>query len=579
MCKAGVDVKHASADEPSQCIENEEVGESTECDSMLSSDESVESKEDQAPTRAAADQEATVAAKEAMTSVKIDSNECLEHKEHPREPKSLRIRAISWSHVISASYSAYLAHTIHMWTMLVFALIAWRLWSGVLQLPFLAILVSDQVLVELLLATALVMSYVGQSKPSVYCLESSVFVPPKAWQFTRDELLTCMRAQQCFTEGSMEFMRKILANSGTGESTAMPPALFPSRDGKTPTVIGVVPAREEAQAVIFPMVRDVLKKTGLLPKEIDFLIINCSLFTPTPSLCALVSNEFGLREDVKTYNLGGMGCSANVIAVDLAKQLLQNHPGSRALVISTENLTQNLYRGNEKAFLLQNTLFRVGGCALVLTSRSTDASRAKYKLLHTFRAQVSDEQAYTSVVQTPDAEGNVGVALSKDIIKVAGRAMKRNFTQLGPHILPLREQAKVVANRCAVTGVAFAKKAGLPYLKDLEVGSYVPKFAKGIDHFCIHTGGRAVIEGVQQNLGLTDQQVAPSFRTLEDFGNTSSSSVWYEAEWIERHGGLRCGDRLLQIAFGSGFKCNSAVWVALRVDREKQGVPLKAMSS
>jgi len=104
----------------------------------------------------------------------------------------------------------------------------------------------------------------------------------------------------------------------------------------------------------------------------------------------------------------------------------------------------------------------------------------------------------------------------------------------------------------------------------------MPKFSKGIEHFCIHAGGRAVIEGVQKNLGLTDEQVAPSFKTLEEFGNTSSSSVWYEAEWVERHGKLKRGDRILQIAFGSGFKCNSAVWVALRVDHAKQGVPLKS---
>merc|ERR1719296_60946 len=376
---------------------------------------------------------------------------------------------------------------------------AWRLCSGVVELPFLAVLVSDQALVQLVLASVLVAYFLGQSKPSVYCLESSVFVPPKEWQFTRDELMTCMKAQQCFTEGSIEFMRKLLANSGTGESTAMPPALFPSRDGKTPTVIGPVPAREEAEAVIFPIVRDVLKRTGLQPKQIDFLIINCSLFSPTPSLCALVSHEFGLREDVRSYNLGGMGCSANVIAVDLAKQLLQNHPGSRALVVSTENLTLNLYRGNEKAWLLQNTLFRCGGCALVMSSRSSDGPRAKYKLLHTFRSHVTDDQAYSSVVQTPDEEGNLGVALSKEIIKVAGRAMKRNFITLGPHVLPFREQARVVANMCAVSGVALAKKAGLPYFQDLEVRSYVPNFARGIDHFCIHSGGRAVIEGVQQN--------------------------------------------------------------------------------
>jgi len=575
--KTRIGMKQASAEEPSSSMEAEEAAtkaeevEATEAAS-LSPKKAVDAK-GEAQARPAAGLEA----KEApATAVKIDRDGCDEHKEHFRESKSLRIQAINWAHVIAATY---LGHTVRLWTMFAFALVACGLWSGAWQLPYLAVLVSNQVLAQLLLAAVLVMAYMGQLTPSVYCLESSVFVPPKEWQFTRDEILTCMKAQQCFTESSIEFMRKILANSGTGESTAWPPIMFPCRDGETPSTTGVVPAREEAEAVIFPIVRDVLKRTGLQPKQIDFLIINCSLFSPTPSLCALVSHEFGLREDVRSYNLGGMGCSANGIAVDLAKQLLQNQPGSRALVISTENLTQNLYRGNEKAWLLQNTLFRCGGCALVMSSRASDASRAKYKLLHTFRTQISDEQAYKSVVQAPDGDGNVGVALSKEIIKVAGRAMKRNFTQLGPHILPLREQAKVVANRCASTGVAFAKKAGLPYLKDLQVAGYMPKFARGIEHFCIHTGGRAVIEGVQQNLGLTDEQVAPSFRTLEDFGNTSSSSVWYEAEWIERHGGLRVGDRILQLAFGSGFKCNSAVWVTLRVDRKKQGVPLKATSS
>ncbi len=33
---------------------------------------------------------------------------------------------------------------------------------------------------------------------------------------------------------------------------------------------------------------------------------------------------------------------------------------------------------------------------------------------------------------------------------------------------------------------------------------------------------------------------------------------------IEATRGVRRGDRVWQIAFGSGFKCNSAVWTALR---------------
>lgn len=226
--------------------------------------------------------------------------------------------------------------------------------------------------------------------------------------------------------------------------------------------------------------------------------------------------------------------------------------------------------------LLQNTLFRVGGCALMLSSRRVDALRAKYKLLYTGRTQMSDDNSYKCVFEKEDSTGKHGVEISKDIVSVAGQAMKHNFVALGPHVLPIREQVKTVFNRVAISVINKAKRLELPGTLDLKAPRpYTPNFAKGIDHFCIHAGGRAVIEGVQKNLGLQDHHVLPSMQTLRDWGNTSSSSIWYETEWIERFGSLKRGDRILQVAFGSGFKCNSAVWVALRVDKAKTGKPLK----
>lgn len=107
-------------------------------------------------------------------------------------------------------------------------------------------------------------------------------------------------------------------------------------------------------------VTQLLKSSGYKGKDIDILIVNCSLFSPTPSLCAMLINDFGMRSDILSYNLSGMGCSAGVISIDLAKRLMLGRPNSLALVVSTENLTQALYLGNDRAFLLQNTLFRVG---------------------------------------------------------------------------------------------------------------------------------------------------------------------------------------------------------------------------
>ena len=69
---------------------------------------------------------------------------------------------------------------------------------------------------------------------------------------------------------------------------------------------------------------------------------------------------------------------------------------------------------------------------------------------------------------------------------------------------------------------------------------------------------------------MSEGQMEASRMTLYRFGNTSSSSVWYELAYAEAKGRIKRGDRVWQIAYGSGFKCSSAFWKAIRtIDREK----------
>ena len=150
-----------------------------------------------------------------------------------------------------------------------------------------------------------------------------------------------------------------------------------------------------------------------------------------------------------------------------------------------------------------------------------------------------------------------GVKLSRELMGEAGRALKQNITTLGPLVLPFSEQLLFFVN--LILRKAFKVK----------MKPYIPDFKLAFNHICIHTGGRAVIEEIEKQLKLPEDLVQPSKETLCRFGNTSSSSVWYILAYLETQRGVKAGENVWQIGFGSGFKCNSAVWLALRNNNEQ----------
>ncbi|KAL8034494.1 hypothetical protein ABFX02_12G032500 [Erythranthe guttata] len=391
------------------------------------------------------------------------------------------------------------------------------------------------------------------SKPrSIYLVDYACYKPPVTFRVPFSTFMEHSRLNLKENPKSVDFQMRILERSGLGEETCLPPAIH--YIPPTPTMDA---ARGEAELVIFSTIDSLMEKTNLKPKDIDILIVNCSLFSPTPSLSAMIVNKYKLRSNIKSFNLSGMGCSAGLISVDLARDLLQVHPNSRALIVSTEIITPNYYKGSERAMLLPNCLFRMGGAAILLSNkRRRDAARSKYKLVHVVRTHKgADDKAYKCVYEQEDPEGKVGINLSKDLMLIAGEALKSNITTIGPLVLPASEQLLFLFT-------LIGRKIFNPKWKP-----YIPDFKQAFEHFCIHAGGRAVIDELQKNLQLSAEHVEASRMTLHRFGNTSSSSLWYELGYIEAKGRMKKGDRVWQIAFGSGFKCNSAVWKCNRTVR------------
>ena len=105
--------------------------------------------------------------------------------------------------------------------------------------------------------------------------------------------------------------------------------------------------------------------------------------------------------------------------------MLQLYPDTYALVVSTENITQNWYFGNNRSMLIPNCIFRVGGAAMLLSNKRRDSWRAKYELQHVVRTNLAaNDAAFKCVYEAEDEGGVRGVSLSKELMAIAGESLK-----------------------------------------------------------------------------------------------------------------------------------------------------------
>ena len=131
-----------------------------------------------------------------------------------------------------------------------------------------------------------------------------------------------------------------------------------------------------------------------------------------------------MREDVKTFNISGMGCAAGMVAVDLAKDMLRVHKDKYAVVVGTENITLNWYYGNDRSMLVPNCLFRCGSYALLLSNKKRDRQRSKFELLRSVRTTTgANDKSYNVIFTKEDDEGIMGTSLSVELLNVASKAV------------------------------------------------------------------------------------------------------------------------------------------------------------
>ncbi|KAJ8767345.1 hypothetical protein K2173_017389 [Erythroxylum novogranatense] len=408
--------------------------------------------------------------------------------------------------------------------------------------------------------------FMSRPRP-IYLIDFACYRPHEDLKVSRDQFIELARRSGKFDEATLEFQKRILQSSGLGDETYIPKAVMSQENCAT-----MKEGRAEASTVMFGALDELFEKTRVRPKDVGVLVVNCSIFNPTPSLSAMIINHYKMRGNILSYNLGGMGCSAGIIAVDLARDMLQANPNNYAVVVSTEMVGYNWYPGRDRSMLIPNCFFRMGCSAVLLSNRRRDYPRAKYRLEHIVRTHKgADDRSFRCVYQEEDEEKFKGLKVSKDLMEIGGDALKTNITTLGPLVLPFSEQLLFFAT--LVWRHLFGNSTRSASQPSSSSKPYIPDYKLAFEHFCVHAASKTVLDQLQRNLELSEKNMEASRMTLRRYGNTSSSSIWYELAYLEAKERVKRGDRVWQLAFGSGFKCNSLVWKSMKRTRKPSNNP------
>lgn len=263
--------------------------------------------------------------------------------------------------------------------------------------------------------------------------------------------------------------------------------------------------------------RQALERAKVAAREVDHVFFVTVTGIATPSIEARLAGRLGLRPDVKRTPIFGLGCVAGAAGTARAADYLRAYPGGVALLVSAELCSLTLQREDlSVANIIASGLFADGAAAVVLTGSERAAPPRAPAVVA------------TRSVLYPDSERIMGWDVVDSGFKVVLSARVPQLVQ--EHL------------RGDVDG--FLGEQGLR--------------REDVRHWVAHTGGPKVLEAFQRALELPDGALDRSWRSLQEVGNLSSSSVLFVlAEYLEDEA-VREGDRGMMIAMGPGF-CSELV--------------------
>lgn len=264
---------------------------------------------------------------------------------------------------------------------------------------------------------------------------------------------------------------------------------------------------EAAEKLFIDAATAAIGKAGLMPDQIDGVVIVSTTGIATPSLDARAFTKVGFRPDVRRVPVFGLGCAGGVNGLALTSRLALADPGSLWLFVTVETCSISIrLDSDDPAAVVATALFGDGAAAAVVSSG-----------LHSLaRITGSAEKLW------PDTLRIMGWDVDDPGLSVV-------FDRAIPPFIE-ENLAEAVNEMCAKLGIARDE----------------------VDRFCCHPGGVKVIDAIETALHLNQGELNLEREVLRDYGNMSAPTVLFVLERLLDRG---LPNKVMMTAFGPGFTC------------------------
>jgi alkylresorcinol/alkylpyrone synthase len=273
-----------------------------------------------------------------------------------------------------------------------------------------------------------------------------------------------------------------------------------------------------AQEVGEEAVRDALARAGLDTSDISAFLFVTVTGVATPSIDARLMNRLALRPEVKRMPIFGLGCVAGAAGIARAADYVRAYPDQVALLLSVELCSLTIQREDLSIpNLIASGLFGDGAAAVLVTG---------------------DERS-------TGGPGGPRIAGSRSVFyRDSERVMGWDISETGFRIVLSADVPQVVRDHLRGDVDSFLAEHGLT--------------RKDIASWVCHPGGPKVLEAMEETLELPENALAVTWKSLQEVGNLSSTSVLLVlADTLECHRPPP-GSWGMLLAMGPGF-CSELV--------------------